>query len=360
MKIIESTPPISLANYIRATIKDGKKQFQNVTLTLRGREAISLALHHFGLGKQDTILLPGYLCEIIDGPLINKFNIEYYDIEEDFSINTETIESILRSRKIKVLYIIHYFGFLHKNLNQLSDLCKKYGVLLWEDHAHSALSKFSFEYADAMIFSFRKILPVPDGGGLWLMNSPVLKLGKIDNLYSDIISMLIVLKRSKLGMNSLFRAKTRQIARASTASTFRDYKATEPKPVSHMSKKIIQNADVQSLFSIRRNIFMKWQDLLSRSRFSPVFSHLPDDVCPQGFPVRIQNSKEILPYFEDLNMFIKIHWPLSSAMKTQCPTAFNISNSIITLPIYPGISSADMERITKVLEQYGKPIHINN
>jgi len=356
MKTIESTPPISLQDYIRVTKKIKNKQFQNITLTLRGRDAISLALRHFGLEKQDTLLLPGYLCEVIDAPLINKFNIEYYDIGEDFSINTKAIDAILCSRKFKVLYIIHYFGFLQKNLNQLSDICKKYGVLLWEDHAHSALSNFSFDYADAMIFSFRKILPITDGGGLWIKNSSALKFDKLSTLYSDIISMLILLKRSKLGMSKILRAKTQRIAQTITSSTFKDYQKIKPKPISHMSRKIIQSIDIKNIFAIRRNMFKKWQELLSKSRFNPVFSYLPDDACPQGFPVRIQNSAEILPHFEDLNMFVKVFWPLKSKMKALCPTAFNISKSIITLPIYPGLLSSDMERIIRLLEQYGKPL----
>ena len=177
-KVIESTPPVGIRNYFSVKRKIRNKPFQNVTFTLRGRDAIAIAVKHFGLKKPDTVLLPGYLCTIIVDPFVNEFNSEYYDIEKDLSIDPEKIELILKSRQIKILYIIHYYGFLHKNLKELSQLCKKYNVLLWEDHAHSALSRISYEYADAIIFSFRKLYPIPDGGGLWMSNSPPLKFAQ--------------------------------------------------------------------------------------------------------------------------------------------------------------------------------------
>jgi dTDP-4-amino-4,6-dideoxygalactose transaminase len=328
---------------------------QNVTLTLRGRDAIPLAIKHFELKEQNTVLLPAYLCKIIVVPFANGFDLQYYDIEKDFSINTEVIESMLRSYDVKVLYVIHYFGFLHKNLEQISKLCKEHGVLLWEDHAHSALSRFSYDYADVMIFSFRKIFPVPDGGGIWFANTQSMKIsGGV--LASNIISMLIHIRRSKWAMGKKLRNKAGQIASLSTASTREGFKHINPRPISYMSRHILRCVDVENAFAIRRDIFMKWQHLLSDSEFKPVFSMLPENVCPQGFPIYIQNAEEVIGKLRGFNVFLKVHWPLDAEMKEKCPEAYNVSRSIITLPIYPGLSQSDMERIASLLERYGRPI----
>jgi len=354
--IIESTPPVSLRNCFSKKRNSYNRKLQNVTLTLRGRDAIPLAIKHFELKEQSIILLPAYLCKIIVVPFANRFDLRYYDIEKDFSINTEVIESMLRSYDVKVLYIIHYFGFLHKNLEQLSKLCKEHGVLLWEDHAHSALSHFSCDYADAMIFSYRKIFPVPDGGGIWFANTQPMKISG-GFLASNIISMLIHIRRSKWAMSKKLRNRAGRIASLSTASTREGFKQIKPRPISYMSRRIMRCIDVESTFAIRRDIFLKWQSLLSDSEFKPVFSILPDNVCPQGFPVYIQNAEELIGKLRDFNIFLKVHWPLDAKMKEKCPVAYNVSRSIITLPIYPGLSQSDMEQVMALLGRYGKPIN---
>ena len=354
--IIESTPPVSLRNYFTIRKNVPNQQFQDVTFTLRGRDAIALAVRHFGLQKHDTVLLPGYLCKITVTPFTHMFNPDYYDINKDFSINTEVIESILSSRKIKVLYVIHYFGFLHRNIAQLSKLCKKYGVMLWEDHAHSALSDISYNYADAMIFSFRKILPIPDGGGLWLANFSPIKMSGISAISSNITSMLILAKRTRWAMGKKFLGVTHGMSHYSTASIHDGSKEITPRSISHMSKCIIRHVDIKSIFDIRRNIFKKWQRLFSKSRFRPVFSSLPDDICPQSFPIWIRNPEEMLSKFWNANIFLRNRWPLEEQKKEKCPTAFEISNSIFALPIYPDLLESDMNRMMALLERNGEPL----
>ena len=360
MKIIEPTPPVSLLGYIGINKKSKSEKFKDVLLTLRGRDAISLAFNHFKLEENDTVLLPGYLCEVIHSPLTKKYNIEYYDIEKDFSINPDTIESFFSRQKVKILYIIHYFGFLQKHLKQISDLCKKYGVFLIEDHAHSALSDFSYDYADAMIFSFRKIFPIPDGGGLWLKDSIDLKFDKRSILYSSLISFLIILHRSRIGRSKMLKAKANKMGQSMTSSTFEGSSKINPKPISYLSGKIVKNSDIEKLVAIRRDIYNKWLELFSESRFKPLYSSLPDDVCPQGFPIRIKNPDDVMANLQEQNIILKIHWSLRQEMMQKCPTSFSISKSIITLPIYPELSEHDMEKILRLVTQYGIPMDESN
>jgi len=353
--VIESMPPVSLRNYFSIKKKVRNPRFQDVTLTLRGRDAISIAVRHFGLKKKDTILVPAYSCRVIVKPFTENFSPEYYDIERDFSINTEAIESKLSTGKVKVLYVIHCFGFLHRNLNQLSKLCKKYGVLLWEDHAHSALSHISYDYADAMIFSFRKLLPIPDGGGIWLPNSSPMKIAGAGTLASNIISMLVLAQRCKLRMNRRLRGVIKPMASLCTASMQKGSKQIIPKPISYMSGHIMQCADIESIFAIRRNIFRKWNHLVSNSGFNPLFSSLPDNVCPHSFPIWVQNVEQLLSTLWRHNVCLRILWPLEPQLKEKCPTSFDISKSILPLPIYPGLLESDMERIMTLVERYGEP-----
>ena len=122
---IESVAPIRLKEYLAAP-KSTQRAFKDILLTFKGRDAIYLAVQHFKLGKEHIVLLPGYVCDSVSAGFSGKGRFIYYDINPDFSINTATIEKLLSTYDVKVLFIIHYFGFIHRNLPQVRLLCKKY------------------------------------------------------------------------------------------------------------------------------------------------------------------------------------------------------------------------------------------
>jgi len=354
--MIDFIPPIQLKDYLSFRKALSSASFHEVSLTFRGRDSIALASQHFKLGAQDTVLLPGYLCDTISAAFAGKCKLLYYDIREDFSIDVNSVEDIFSKHRIKVFYIIHYFGFLHENLEQISKLCKKYGALLWEDHAHSALSNMNYDYADAMLFSFRKVLPVPDGGGIWLQDNSTLNLVSGSSPTSDILSLLIFAKRRLWCTNKRLRSVAHSLARKNVNSLSQGQKKIIVRPVSHMSRRMIRSADTKRIACDRRFLFDKWQQFIAETRFDPVFSKLPEDVCPQGFPIWIANPNQLLQELEVHKVFLKIQWPLPEYLRSVCPISWRISKSIITLPIYPGLSPADMENIITLLLRHGRPL----
>lgn len=353
-RIVEFMPPVKIRDYLSLN-KGREASFKNITLTLRGRDSTYLANKHFGLGPDDVALLPGYLCDTVTAAFAPCCHIEYYDIKKDFSIAPAVIEDRLSNERIRVLYVIHYFGFLHKNLGELSKIAGEHNVLLFEDHAHSALSHFSYEYADAMIFSFRKVLPVPDGGGLWLKD--VATDLNIDRtiLLSDVISMMILAKRKICYMSKRLRNLVDKVIQKDIDVLNEGQTQICPRPISHMSRGIVRSADLDSIFKSRREQFSQWQNLLKDKQFQPVFSVLPSNVCPQGFPIWVDNPDELVSKVEEFGIFLKIHWrSMPDEVSESCPMSWRMSKKIVTLPIYPGLQLDEMERIVDLLVAYGK------
>ncbi|MBN2456503.1 MAG: DegT/DnrJ/EryC1/StrS aminotransferase family protein [Sedimentisphaerales bacterium] len=352
--IVEFMPPVKIRDYLSLK-KSREISFKNITLTLRGRDSIYLANRHFGLGQDDIALLPGYLCDTVPAAFAPCCNVEYYDIKKDFSIDPAVIENRLTDKRIRVLYVIHYFGFLHKNLVELSKIARKHNVLLFEDHAHSALSHFSYEYADAMIFSFRKVLPVPDGGGLWLKD--VVADLNIDRtvLLSDVISMMILAKRKICYTSKRLRNLVGKIIQKDIDALNEGRIQICPRPISHMSRGIIRRADLDSIFRVRREQFSQWQNLLKNTPFQSVFLVLPSNVCPQGFPIWVGNPDKLVSKAEEFDIFLKIHWrSMPDEVRESSPVSWRMSRKIVTLPIYPGLQLDEMERIVNLLVTYGR------
>ena len=83
---------------------------------------------------------------------------------------------------------------------------------------------------------------------------------------------------------------------------------------------------------------------------------LPDDVCPYSFPIWVKNPQKLLSKLWKFDVRLRNLWPLEKEMKEKCPTAFEISNTLFSLPIYPGLLQSEMENILTLVERYGEPL----
>jgi len=351
---IESLPPLQVKNFTTIINKNkSHSNFNQITLTIRGRNAISHLLNAFKIDVNDFVLLPAYTCDTVTAPLRGKCKFQFYDINEDFSLNINQIEILLKKYNVKILYIIHYFGFLHKNLTMIRQLCDHYGCYLIEDHAHSALSDFNYDFADAKIFSFRKLIPVPDGGGIWLASNKQIKYDR-SRFFSDLQAMSVYAKRKIYVRSQVFRTIINRYTSESINSINDNSDHLPFYPASHFSEKIIRNIDLVSIIRKRRKIFEDWLNLFKETRFELVFDHLPDGVTPLGFPIRLKNPNEVKKELEKNRVFLKIHWPVLPVESQQhCPVAHLISKSIITLPVIPELTYKKMNEITTQFKKTG-------
>ena len=86
--------------------------------------------------KNDIILIPDYLCEIVEITLkFLNLKIVKYKINDDFTINIQSLKSKLKFKKIRALIIVNYFGFPQK-INLIKKICRKHNIMLIEDNSH--------------------------------------------------------------------------------------------------------------------------------------------------------------------------------------------------------------------------------
>lgn len=146
---------------------NGERRFN----TYYGRVAIDLLCQIWKICKTDEVLLPAYNCGSEVSPFVvngcrvvvdTKARIDFDDIQKRATTRT------------RLVYVTHYFGW-PQDLREISLWCRDRNILLVEDCAHALFSNSGEQplgtIGDASIFSFRKFLPVPDGGALTIKNS---------------------------------------------------------------------------------------------------------------------------------------------------------------------------------------------
>ena len=145
------------------------------------RKAFGAILNALEISR-GKVLLPAYIgwspregSGVFDP--IASLNLDYgfYALDERLRIDIERLRTELQSGRIRVLVIIHYFGYVDPAYAEAVKIAKEHDVYVLEDEAHAMLSDIvggiCGRLGDACIYSFHKILPVESGGAA-IINDP--------------------------------------------------------------------------------------------------------------------------------------------------------------------------------------------
>ena len=122
-----------------------------------GRLAIKSILNNL-IQRNEKCLIPNYLCDSI----YNCFScFDFYKIKNDFDINIEYLEHLIKNGDYVLIFIINYFGYIDNNIEFITKLCKQTNIIIVEDYTHNLYSKQL--YGDISICSYRKSLSTPYG-----------------------------------------------------------------------------------------------------------------------------------------------------------------------------------------------------
>ena len=136
-----------------------------------GRTAFKYGLIYLGLKKNDKIMLPEYICDILLDPLKDLgIHPIFYEINDDFTVNCKSLKKKYH-KSVKALVVINYFGF-EEEKKKLSIFCKKKKLFLIEDNCHS-LKKYNKKinnYSDIVFSSKHKVVKKTYCGGLLSIN----------------------------------------------------------------------------------------------------------------------------------------------------------------------------------------------
>lgn len=123
----------------------------------------------------DRVLLPAYVgwsaregSGVFDPVRELGLAHGFYQVDGRLHIDLGHLEERLREGGVKVVTLIHYFGYVDPGYVEAVNLARRYGAWIMEDEAHAMLTDLiggaSGRLGDACIFSLHKMLPLPKGG----------------------------------------------------------------------------------------------------------------------------------------------------------------------------------------------------
>lgn len=344
-----------------------------------GRVAVHYACKLLEIGKGDEILAPAYNCgSEIDPILCSGASVNLYRVDHAARIDLNDLEGRI-SKKTRVIYVTHYFG-MPQPLDEIKALCRDNKIHLIED---CALSLFSSDgqirlgtQGDISVFSFRKTLPVPDGGAI-VINNPDLPAGDWKRHKPPMLSlsrkMLSLAKRyilhtsSKTGVLysslwSLLRRTHPGYDDEGKFDTFfpempsNDYYDTklDNQDISGISRRMLRTFDGVDIRSRRRENFQRYLDLLSSCEgVEPLYRELSSGACPLHFPVFVQRRDTVCRALNALSIDAIAWWSgyHRSLPWPEYPDACLLKDRILVLPVHQGLSDSHIEFICEKLLQ---------
>jgi perosamine synthetase len=345
-----------------------------------GRNAIYQGLKVLRLRPADTILVPAFHCAAAVEPILRYgARVKFYNIFRDCSPDLEDIDKKLDGTTRAIL-VIHYFGF-PQPIEQLQKFCLDRHLYLIEDCAHVLKSEFDSQplgsFGDISVFSWRKFLPLYDGGELMINNPQFedsLGLSKPDflvalkvnkNTFEKIVddsSSRFVCNGMLRFLNAPYSIARRVLAKTSTqtaafsidSSSLEFNAASANFEMSALSRHVLACADLPSIINKRRS---NYTHLLSSMASAPGVDRLhpvlPDNVCPWIFPLVVRNSKDFhiclrLKGIPAVTWGGVIHPSLRLA---DFPDAAFLYRYLIFLPIHQSLSETDLNTMSEIIQR---------
>lgn len=133
-----------------------------------GRDALVAGLRYAKVPAGGRVLFPAFYCEgTIRAVKAAGYGAEFLDIGSGLLWSERAVIEAISKRAVSAIVITDYFGWRPRNLESLISLCRGHELIVVRDCCHSPLSwRAEDPSADVTIFSYRKLLPIADGGAL--------------------------------------------------------------------------------------------------------------------------------------------------------------------------------------------------
>lgn len=266
----------------------------------KARTALRYGLKSLGLGKNDGILIPDFICQSVIEPILqNSMSFVVYETEKDLTPNWSTLDNSI-GNNIKALLMVHYFG-QPQNINKFQEFAKKHNLYLIEDNAHGHAGKLNNKllgtYGDIGISSPRKF---QGAGGTLYLNKNYDK-NTMPSLRHEIAekrnSWSKRLLNNNLKLKHQLKLSFRKREKYEDPRSFREIEGDEFY-LADSSIRIIESLDWTEVAELRRKKYFEMQGLAEKNGLQPVFETIELESNPWCFPAYVSTQTEAIKWFD--------------------------------------------------------------
>ena len=283
-----------------------------------GRIAFKYGLIQLGFSKNDKIMLPEYICDILLDPL-KDLGIKpiFYEINKDFTTNWKSLKKKYVN-SVKAIVVVNYFGFEEENFF-FHQFCKKKKIFLIEDSCHSLKTKLKKKNnsSDFIFFSIQKLVKRTYSGGILRINknfsnsfSPKNKLKK----YNISLKMFLnnFLENNFLKSKRFLKYKFLKMPNFLKLNSIKNERITEDCIIDDYSKSIFEKTNLKKIKQKRLDNYFIWEKLCKKNKSIEIIKRkFNKDNIPWVYPAYVNDPKIRKKLFQYgwKNGYSIISWP---------------------------------------------------
>jgi dTDP-4-amino-4,6-dideoxygalactose transaminase len=321
-----------------------KSGYPHLIYTNGGFYSIIAILQNLHIAKNETILLPSYLCETIINA-VEKINISYlfYRINNLLEIDINYVDHLISkgNSKVRAILFINYFGYSDKNKEKLLGF-KKNGVVLIEDAVQNFMFEIKKPIGDYVFNSFRKFFPCDFS---YILSKYPLVIEKKSSFSTYFINKQLgyILKylSFRFGLNeALFLKKFNKCNQ-------QYYQQVLERGINVISRAIIERSDINAIIEKRKELFINYLTVFEENK---VFNSSENQaIVPLGLPLVLDNRDVVRKYLAQNRIFCPVHWNFSKTINNyEFIESYNLSLRIITIPINEMITRDHLNLIQRI------------
>lgn len=339
---------------------DRNQNYDRKIYTNNGRTATVYALQNgIKLEKGEIILVPDYLCiSVLNSLEVTEAEFRFYHINRDLTIDLEDLKEKL-DEKVKVLYVIHYFGIPQSReiVESIKKAKMEFNLWIIEDLTQTlyTMEDGRIGFGDYLVASTRKWLPVTDGGLLAVKNGVPLEEKTLEEGYDEAVyrQLLISLARDQVEKDKdTDIAAYIKLEKEANAARYLDF---TPRKMTEATRRIFFQYDhLRSIQKRRENYQILYEGLREIDEVELPVAQIDQkgNYVPFGFVVLVENRDEFYWYLAERGIIGEIQWILPTEYYCPGEAARYLSDHNLMLSCDQRYGKEQMQYVINTIKEY--------
>jgi dTDP-4-amino-4,6-dideoxygalactose transaminase len=328
-----------------------------VLLTTSGTHALEIAALLLDLKPGDEVILPAFTFpSVANAFVLRGARPVFADIRADTMNLDETLVSELISDATRVIVPVHYAG-VGCEMDRIGPLAARHGISLVEDNAHGLFGRYrgkplgSFGRLAAQSFHETKNFSCGEGGAL-----------VINDL--DLLERAEIIREKGTNRKKFFRGQVDKYTWVDTGSSYL--------PSDILAAILYAQLEVRNAIqAARKKLWLRYQENLAewaannrvQIPFVPpyceqtyhIFYLLMPDLETRSAFIEYLKNRRILSVFHYAPLHLSRMGQKFGGFRGQCPVAERVSERLVRLPLYSGLTETDQSRIIEAILGFELP-----
>lgn len=316
------------------------------------REALCDIAHALETSEK-RVLIPAYTCQTVITPFEEAgWQCEYYPVKKNLRINLQDLTNAIAKIKPTVLVVHPYYGMeLSEEEIAVLNGIKEKGITIVLDLTQCLFSTKHFPFASFIVASYRKWMPIPDGGYL-LNQTDTVKIIQpgIENMEFTDREIAAMYLRGQYFNNGEQRTKAISIRLSKTADHIVDRNIT-PHKMSQVAYNLLVKENVEKN---QRRRFSNYTYLFNNIEESPKITKVCQNItevttAPLYFTIYVQDRPALQRLLADDSIYAPVIWPVEDEKVLINNEVKYIYDHIIAIPIDQRYDERDMRRAVEII-----------